>query len=39
MSLRVTVLLLLTLAVELALLTYTNPTNAWRWAILISLCQ
>ncbi len=39
MSLRVTVFLLLTLAVELALLAYTNPTNAWRWTILMSLCQ
>lgn len=39
MSIKVTAMLLLTLAVELSFLAYMNPTNAWRWTILMSLCQ
>jgi hypothetical protein len=38
MILRVTLFLLLALAVALALLAYTNPANIWRWTILMSLC-
>jgi hypothetical protein len=36
---KIIVFLLLTLAVELALIAYTDPMNARRWTILMSLCQ
>jgi hypothetical protein len=29
----------LTLAVALAFAAYLEPSNAWRWSYLISLCQ
>lgn len=39
MKLRLTVSLLLTIAVTLALFAYVNPDNVWRWTIHMSLCQ